>query len=319
MIGAKRRFTTSGGVMAYVDEGRGPAAVLLHGFPTSSWLWREFLPLLSAKLRVIAPDLVGAGDSEMSERAPLHITAQAGYVRELLDHLAVDRFAVVGHGAGGGVAQLLALDGQGVDAMVLLDTVAFDRGPTSEAGREPEVTADDGRGPSPPPVEAAIRAVFDRGMTHRERLSQAALEGYPHPYRGLAGAAAFARWSATMEGETSLVGREADLGRIGFPVLILWGEDDPFLPTILGERLNDAMPSSTLGLLPGCGHFLPEEAPETIGPMLAEYLRARYLMEPHGHDQKEGVVMLQLERRPPWVDLEADEEDDWYVDEEKED
>jgi hypothetical protein len=72
-------------------------------------------------------------------------------------------------------------------------------------------------------------------------------------------------------------------------------------------------------LLPGCGHFLPEEVPETIGPMLAEYLRARYLMEPHGHDQKEGVVMLQLERRPPWVDLAADEADDWYVEDEEED
>ena len=72
------------------------------------------------------------------------------------------------------------------------------------------------------------------------------------------------------------------------------------------------MPSSTLGLLPGCGHFLPEEAPETIGPMIAEYLRARFLMEPHGHDQKNGVVMLQLERRPPWVDLADDEADDWF-------
>jgi len=138
------------------------------------------------------------------------------------------------------------------------------------------------------------------------------------PYRGSEGAAGFARGLAAMDG-VGLTGREAEMERIAFPVLILWGEDDVFFPATLGERLNEAMPSSTLGLLPGCGHFLPEEVPETIGPMLAEYLRARYLMEPHGHDQKEGVVMLQLERRPPWVDLAADEADDWYVEDDEED
>ena len=126
----QHRFTTSGGEMAYLDEGDGPAVVLLHGFPSSSFLWREFIPLLAGRFRVIAPDLLGAGDSAQPEDAALHIRAQAAYVRELLAHLGVERFAVVGHGVGGGVAQLLALDGAGVDAMVLLDSVAFDRWPS---------------------------------------------------------------------------------------------------------------------------------------------------------------------------------------------
>jgi pimeloyl-ACP methyl ester carboxylesterase len=239
-------------------------------------------------------------------------------VRELLAHLDVERFAVVGHGVGGGIAQLLALDGAGVDAMVLLDSIAFDRWP-SEAAHEAHARADDAGGLLMPElVEAAIRTVYDLGLRHRERFTDAVLEEYVRPYRGPEGAAAFTRGLAAMDG-VGLTGREADLERIAFPVLILWGEDDVFFPATLAERLNEAMPSSTLGLLPGCGHFLPEEVPETIGPMLAEYLRARYLMEPHGHDQKEGVVMLQLERRPPWVDLAADEADDWYVEDEEED
>ncbi len=137
------------------------------------------------------------------------------------------------------------------------------------------------------------------------------LEEYLRPWRTDDGAARFARVVAGIDGR-GLAERDDELGAIAFPVLILWGEDDPFLPPAVAERLNDAMPSSTLGLLPGCGHFLPEEAPETIGPMIAEYLRARFLMEPHGHDHKEGVVMLQLERRPPWVDLADDEADDWF-------
>ena len=97
-----------------------------------------------------------------------------------------------------------------------------------------------------------------------------------------------------------------------FPVLILGGEDDPLVPVDTLEALNEAIPSSTLGLLPGCGHDLLIDAPDTVLPMVHEYLRARYLHVVHGHDAAEGTVMLQLERRPPWVDLapydEADED-----------
>ena len=51
----------SGGAMAYVDEGEGPPVVLLHGFPTSSFLWRREIPLLASRMRVIAPDMLGYG------------------------------------------------------------------------------------------------------------------------------------------------------------------------------------------------------------------------------------------------------------------
>ena len=108
--------------------------------------------------------------------------------------------------------------------------------------------------------------------------------------------------------------RDDDLGKLEIPVLIFWGEDDPFLPVAVAERLNAAIPSSTLGLVPGCGHFLVDDAIETIGPLIHEYLRARYLRAPHGHGDPTGAVMIQLDRRPPWLDLDddgiGDEEED---------
>ena len=56
-----------------------------------------------------------------------------------------------------------------------------------------------------------------------------------------------------------------------------------------------------------------------IAPIVFEYLRARYLKAPHGHDHgHEGIVRIQLERRPPWVDLEEDERDEWFVDDDVE-
>jgi pimeloyl-ACP methyl ester carboxylesterase len=201
-----------------------PLLVLLHDEGRSADQWREFVPLLESRFRVIAPNLP-AGETE----------AKLDHLRSEIDGA---RCGVIGHGTGGALAQALAASG-GVDAMVLLD-----------APRAPGI-------------------------------------------------------------------RDQDLASFDFPVLLLWGEDDEVVPVSIAEALNDAIATSTLGLLPGCGHDLTEEAAVTIAPMILEYLRARYLKVPHGHDADhahEGVVRIQLERRPPWVDLEDDERDDWFVD-----
>lgn len=306
-LGPRARFRTSGGQLAYTDAGEGPVVVLLHGFPLWSVEWRAFIPLFSSRFRVIAPDLLGSGDSEKPEDAPLHIRAQAGYVRELLAGLGIERYAVVGHGSGGGVAQLLALDGEGVEAMVLLDATAFDAWP-SVATREAQ-----GRAAELPRsrelAAALVRTSIDAGSASGARISEEVVAAYAAPFADAAGA--FFRALDAIDGQ-GLAGREADLERIGFPVLILWGEDDPYFPPLVGERLNEAMPSSALGLLPGCGHFIVDEAADTIGPLISEYLRARWLHAPHGHGDTNGVVMLQLARRPPWVDLAEVEADDWF-------
>jgi hypothetical protein len=115
------------------------------------------------------------------------------------------------------------------------------------------------------------------------------------------------------------VDRDDDLRALEIPVLIFWGEEDEFYPAAVAERLNETILTSTLGLLPGCRHFLVEDAIETLGPMIYEYLRARYLNEPHGgHGEESGIVTIQLERRPPWVDMAEVEEDAWHdVDDEE--
>ena len=304
----KRRARTSGGELAYLDLGEGPPVVLLHGFPQSSFLWRDLAGLLAGRFRVIAPDLLGAGDSDMPAEEPLGIVAQTAYVRELLDHLDVDRFGVVGASHGGGIAQLLALDAN-VDAMVLLNPIVGSFWP-SDATRAIQ--------DSPPEqrvdgiAAAVIRTGFDLGMGHRTRLSEQQLAEYIRPYEGAEGSLAFFRFAEALDGE-GLAGREDGLAALEIPVLILWGEDDPYMPIEAAEQLNEWIPTSTLGLLPGCRHFVLEDAIDTIGPMIYEYLRARYLRAPHGHGaDPTGAVMIQLERRPAWVDLaqETDDDDD---------
>lgn len=303
----RRRFVSSGGALSYVDVGDGPAVLLLHGFPTWSYLWRTLVPVLASRFRVIAADLLGHGESARPDDSRLDVAAQAGYVQELADHLGIDRYAVVGHAHGGGVAQLLIVAGAPVEAAVLLNPIAFDAWPVGAMRdlreRDPSSLTRDA-------VETWIRQAFVAGMADSSSIAEHDLRAYVVPWTDADGPRAFWRAARALDGG-GLTGHEPALGALETPILLLWGEDDPFLPPELGERLNEAIPSSSLGLLPGCGHFVPEEAPETIVPMVSEYLRVRYLHAPHGHAPADGLVMVQLERRPAWVDLaEYDEVDD---------
>lgn len=292
-----RRARVSGGELAYVDAGAGPPVVLLHGYPTSSFLWRNFVPALAmAGMRAVAVDLMGYGASDKPEDAPLHMRAQAGYVRELLDELGIHEFAAVGHDLGAVVAQLLALEG-GVGCLVLMDAAAFDAWPIEGVRMLQEATPDQ---ETPEFVRSVIDLALELGMSHRARLSDEIREAYAAPFSGDAGAGAFFRATRAIDG-VGLEGREEELGGIEAPVLILWGEDDPYLPVELAERLQNALPTSSLALLPGCSHLLPEDAPETVVPLVLEYLRARYTGQAHSHHPPGGPVPVELGRRerPP--------------------
>ena len=291
----KRRVRIPAGELAIVEAGDpdAPRVVLLSGGFTSSYLWRGLIPLLSPWMRVIAPDLLGSGDSESPKGADLRLPAQAVNVRFLLEALDIERSAVVGHGRGGGVAQLLAVEG-GVDALVLIDPIAFDAWPSARIA--------DLRSRLGGVDEAFVRSwfgtFFDVGMGHRERLSDADLEEYRRPFRGEDGVRRFVGIASAFDGE-GLVGLEPRLAELEIPAFVLWGEDDAFLPVHLAERLGDALPWASVALLPGCGHFLLEDVPETVAPLIVQWLRTQYLRLPPAHAHAEGTVTVELDRHPP--------------------
>ena len=282
----KRRVRVSGGELAYVDEGDGPPAILLHGFPTSSHLWRDLVPILAPRFRVIAPDLLGYGDSDKPEDpAVLSVTRQARYVGELVRALRLDDPAVVGHDIGGGVAQLLALEGA-VRSMVLADSIAFDSWPI-EAVRMLQDA--DPEGVDESFARAMVGAALDTGMAHPQRLAEEDRREYERPW--LADPIAVIRAALGIDGR-GLVGTEEGLGALEARVLVVWGEDDPFQPAELAERLGEAIPGATVALLPGCSHYVTEDAPEAVLPLIADYLRRVHLGESHGHHAGPAPVEL---------------------------
>lgn len=105
-----RRVTGDGITLAVLDEGEGPAVLLLHGFPDSSHVWRHQVPaLVKAGMRVIAPDLRGFGDSDKPEGVEEYaMTKSVADMVAVLDALDVERVHVVGHDWGAGLAWVLA-------------------------------------------------------------------------------------------------------------------------------------------------------------------------------------------------------------------
>jgi pimeloyl-ACP methyl ester carboxylesterase len=290
----KRRVRVSGGEFAVVDEGdpEAPPVVLLAGGMTSSYAWRRLIPMLSPFMRVIAPDLLGSGDSEAADGADLRLPSHAHHVRELLRALGVDRYALVGHGHGGGVAQLIALDGS-VDALVLIDAIAFDAWPAPRMRalrtRLDELRAED--------VETWLREMLDAG-TRRATLTTADVQEYVRPFAGPGGLERFRRVAASFDGE-GLTELEPRFAGLEIPVFILWGEVDTFVMPENAERLADVLPWSSVALLPGCGHFLLEDAADTIAPLIFKWLQRQYMKVEHRHEPDAGPVVVTLGRRPP--------------------
>jgi 2-hydroxymuconate-semialdehyde hydrolase len=272
-----KRLAVSAGHLTYADEGEGPAVVLLHGFPTSSHLWRDLVPILAPRFRAIAPDLLGYGHSSKPEDpSALTIRAQAAHVRELLDRTGIDEFAVIGHDIGGGIAQLLALEG-GVGTVVLIDSISFDSWPI-EAVRM--IQAADPGETDEEFVRGLVDVALDLGLAHGDRLADADREAYLRPW--IEEPAALIRAARAIDG-IGLAGTEERLSALDARVLLVWGEEDPYQPAELAERLSDVLPGSTTALLPGCAHFVTEDAPEAVLPLIAEYLRVHHLRAEHHH------------------------------------
>jgi 2-hydroxymuconate-semialdehyde hydrolase len=296
----RKRTRVSGGELSIVDIGEGPAVLLLHGYPTSSYVWRELIPVLSIGMRVIAPDLLGFGDSERPQNGDLSLTAQAGYVRELADGLGIERFAAVGHGFGGGVAQRLAFDG-GVDAMVLVDSAAYDAWPSPASRELQERPAPAG----PDEAEAAVRAWLSSAVAKRA-FTEDEVEAYVRPWRADPGG--LHRALLALDGR-GLEDASAALPALAAPTFVVWGEDDPYLPASLAERLGDDLPGSMVALLPGCGHLVMEDAPDTVVGLVSQFLRRQYLKEEHRH-APDGPVRVYLQRPSDVALLGAEEEDE---------
>ena len=103
-----RKFAaTAYGRIAYIERGKGPAALFLHGFPLNSFQWRGVISLLAAHRRCIAPDYLGMGFTEIKEGQSVAPAEQAAMITAFLDTLSISSVDIIANDSGGAIAQLL--------------------------------------------------------------------------------------------------------------------------------------------------------------------------------------------------------------------
>ncbi|HLV26520.1 MAG TPA: alpha/beta hydrolase [Gemmatimonadales bacterium] len=256
----------------YASGRRGPEppVLLLHGFATSSHLWRDVAPLIAARRRVIVMDLLGFGRSDRPGTHPVNLRGHADRAIELLNELHVQKAVVVGHEVGGGVAQLMAVrKPERVAGLGLISSVGYRDWPPSEV-RVARAMLPVTRSLPADWLVALLKREMQRGFARADRAALSA-DIYLRQFGGDEGREALLAHLVQLD-PADTVSLARHLGEISMPAAVLWGEEDPLLRPATGERLARDIRGATAHPLKNIAHFAPEEAPEMVSAILMELL-----------------------------------------------
>jgi pimeloyl-ACP methyl ester carboxylesterase len=252
--------------LAFLDEGPGPAVVLLHGFPLSSAMWKEQVHGVGSIYRMIAPDLRGHGGSPAPDGV-YTMDEMADDVIELLDTLSLDEPVVVGGlSMGGYVALSLVVRYPArVRGLMLMDTRAGADSPDAAQKREEmarAVIAADNAGPV---VDSMMPRLFAKTTLELrpERVTILRKVMEQTSPRGIAGA---------LRGMACRPDRLGALANIAVPTLVLVGEEDVITPPSEAQALADAIAGARLEVVPESGHMAPYENPAVANPVILRFL-----------------------------------------------
>ncbi|WP_306025679.1 alpha/beta fold hydrolase [Oceaniradius stylonematis] len=255
------RFLHRGASVAWGRLGEGPPLVLVHGTPFSSQVWRRIAPLLARHRTVYWFDLIGYGASDKGAGLDVSLGVQNGLMAALFGEWQLDRPDVLAHDFGGATAlRAHYLDGLAYRTLTLVDPLAVAPwgSPFVSHVRQHEAAF----AGLPAYAHEALLATYIAGAAHRP-LDEDALAVHMAPWLGKAGQAAFYSQIAQMDRRfTDEV--EPRYGPTGFPVTLLWGEQDTWIPIERGHALAERMTGGRLVAVPEAGHLVQEDAPEAI-------------------------------------------------------
>jgi pimeloyl-ACP methyl ester carboxylesterase len=262
--------------IAYRDTGQGPALLLIHGMAGSSATWDAVIPQLAKKYRVIAPDLLGHGESA-KPRGDYSLGAFAAWLRDLLNELGVERATVIGQSLGGGIAmqfayqhrdycERLVLIGSGGLGPDLSPMLRFLSAPGAEFVL-PVVT------PQP---------VLNLGNKLGSWLTSAGIQSPRagqmwQAYCSLSDAPTRQAFLRTLRSVVDHRGQAVSaLNKLhltaDLPTLLIWGDHDRIIPVAHAYAAHDALAGSRLEVLEGVGHFPHVEVPTVVTDILEDFI-----------------------------------------------
>lgn len=270
-------FVDVGGVRLYYyaagTRGGGDPIVLVHGFATSSLLWRGLIPLLPPGRRIVAADLLGYGRSDRPYNSALTAGAHADRLRSLLAELRIARACFIGHDLGATVALRFSHAWPALVSRLCLVDPPVGRHWAASASISPGAAAMLG-GPLSAFARGRIRARMISGYMNREAGTRSCAR-YLKPFSDAAGGIVLARHARALRGETFPEnGAAADSSAVSgaIPTAIVSGSLDTLAPPRRAQKLADSLPGATFHEIEGMGHFSPEEAPARLGEVIGALL-----------------------------------------------
>ncbi len=272
------RASIHGHDIAFRTAGDGPVVVLVHGMAGSSETWRHVMPALARRFTVVAPDLLGHGDSAKPP-GEYTVGAHANILRDLLAALGHERATFVGQSLGGGVVMQLAYQFPArCERLVLVSSGGL--------GREVSPLL---RGLSVPGVEQLFPLVCspvlrDAGRRVASWLERAAglrptpiAEEIGRSYAALADDGARRAFFRTLRAVIDRSGQTVSaVDRLyladALPTLIVWGGRDALIPVDHAVAAHRALPQSRLEIFEDAGHFPHCEAPERFVDTLTRFI-----------------------------------------------
>lgn len=278
-------YTVRGLKLAYHIWGDAslPPVILVHGFQDHGQAYARVARLLAYRYRLIAPDLRGHGQSEwVGNGGDYHFYDYFYDLLRLVDHLELDRFGMVGHSMGGGVAtgvgamiaqrvqRLVLLEGMGFITHDLRDTVGRLQRWAAALGREGIDLSPEERRQARTPI-AGVEEAAERLRRYNDRLSpehaRELAASFSEPADPASGGGVVWRFDPlhkTPSAKPYLFEEVAALWRaLSMPVLSLYGTESPWIPQNLAER-HAFVPGLRAGIVEGAGHNLHHDHAELV-------------------------------------------------------
>jgi pimeloyl-ACP methyl ester carboxylesterase len=261
----------------YREEGEGDVLVLVHGIAGCSATWDAVIPRLAAHHTVVAPDLLGHGESA-KPRGDYSLGAYASGIRDLLAVLGHRRVTVVGHSLGGGVAMQFAYQfPEWCERLVLVGSggLGKDVSPLLRALSAPgaEYLLAVLLNPRLHGVASSVGSTVGKLGIRGDRLMTELWNSYSRLTDARAQRAFFHTIRSVIDPAGQRVSaRDRLYLAADMPTLIVWGEKDSVIPVAHGRAAHELMPGSRLEVFPGCGHFVPIEAPDAFVDVLEDFL-----------------------------------------------
>lgn len=265
--------------VAYHTSGTGPVLLLVHGMAGSSKTWSCVVPLLSEQFTVVAPDLLGHGDSA-KVRGDYSLGSHADVLRDLMNTLGHDRATLVGQSFGGGVVMQMAYQyPERCERLVLVSSGGLGREvhPLLRA-----LTVPVAENIFPLVCNPVVRTVVERVATWLGYAGDGGTAAGREIWRSYASLAdADARWAffrtlrAVVDpgGQTVTAANRLYLAA-EMPTLIVWGARDPFIPVRHARHAHATIPNSRLEIFEGVGHYPQCEAPARFVSVLRDFVAA---------------------------------------------